>query len=306
MPSLRVHSSQVPPEALFITGAVSQYLGAALAVELFDHLTPGAVALLRVFGAAAVIICWRSLWSVGLGRRRHGHTQGRRFFADWTRADLAWAAAFGSTLALMNLSIYVALAELPLGNAVALEFLGPIVVAALGARTRKSLLSVALALAGVVVLAGLQADGTAKGVVFALLAGGFWAGYIVLGHRVAHRGLSIDGLGIAMLIGAVVISPFGVSEIGGAVSDPAILALALATGVASNVIPYGIDQLVMRRLSRTRFALLQALLPVTAALVGLVLLAQRPELSDLAGIGLVIVAIALSSRDRRADALKPG
>ncbi|HCB34209.1 MAG TPA: EamA family transporter [Acidimicrobiaceae bacterium] len=282
-------SHRVPPEALFALGGVSQYLGAAVAVELFDRLAPGGVALLRVLGAAAVIVVWRRSW--------------RR---SWTRADLAWAVAFGSTLALMNLSIYVAIAELPLGNAVALEFLGPIVVAAAGARSARSLLSVAVALAGVVVLAGLQAGGTGKGVAFALAAGGFWAGYIVLGHRVARRGLSVDGLGVGMLAGALVIAPFGAGEMGAALASPAVLALALATGVASNVIPYGIDQVVMGRISRTRFALLQSLLPVTAAVVGFVLLSQRPTAADVAGIGLVIAAIALSSRDRRADAAHHG
>ncbi len=309
---------QIPAEAFFVTGAISQYLGAALAVELFDHLAPRGVALLRVLGAAVVILLvrglvrsriWRGGWRMSRQQQSGSQQQGGSRQPprhSWTRADLGWAAAFGSTLALMNLSIYIALGELPLGNAVALEFLGPIVVAAVGSRSRRSLLAVALSLVGVAVLAGLQAEGSAKGVGFALLAGAFWAGYIVLGHRVAHRGLSFDGLGVAMLIGAVVILPFGASELGAAVSDPAILVLALATGVASNAIPYGIDQAVMRQLSRTRFALLQALLPVTAVLVGLVALAQRPGLSEMLGIGLVIVAIALSSRDRRADPAQAG
>ncbi len=289
---MRLRPSQVPAEALFIIGALSQYLGAAVAVELFSDLTPGGVALLRVLGAAVVLLVLRRAW------RRNWWAQRQQ---RWSGADWAWAAAFGATLALMNLSIYVSIAELPLGNAVALEFLGPITVAAIGSRTARSLLSVSLALVGVVVLAGLQTDGSVKGVAFALLAGGFWAGYIVLGHRVAHREPSVDGLGIAMLIGAFVISPFGVSELGNAIGNPVVLLLALATGMASNVIPYGIDQSVMRRLNRTRFALLQALLPATAAVVGIVLLAQRPAVSDVVGICLVISAIVLGSHNRRPD-----
>lgn len=298
---------QVSPEALFIAGGVSQYLGAVIAVEMFDRLAPSGVALLRVLSAALLIIIWRQPWVKSRLPRRSSrppwHSTHRPLR---TRLDLAWVAAFGTAVAAMNLSIYIALDNLPLGNAVALEFLGPIVVAAVGSRSARGVLSVALSLIGVVVLAGLQAEGTATGVVFALLAGGFWASYIVLGHRVARRDLSVDGLGVGMLIGAIVISPFGVGELSTALASPELLALALVTGVASNVIPYGIDQVVMRQLSRTRFALLQALLPVIAVLLGLLLLAQQPSVSDLVGIGLVIVAIALSSRSRRADASRHG
>ena len=266
---------ELAPEALFIVGAVSQYLGAAVAATLFDELAPGGVALLRVLGAAAMIVLLRRSW-----RRR------------WEPAMLARAAAFGVSLAAMNLCFYLAMDRLPLGNAVAIEFIGPIAVAAAGARSLRSAGALVLAVSGVVVLAGVEAESTTPGVAFALLAGAFWAGYILLGHRVARSPTSVDGLGLGMLAGAVAISPFGAAAVGGALGSPLVLALAVTTGLLSNVIPYRIDQAVMRRVDPHRFAVLQALLPVTATVVGLAALAQVPSGQELLGIGLVIVAIA--------------
>ncbi len=267
--------STLAPEPLFMAGAVSQYLGAAVAATLFDELAPGGVALLRVLGAAAMIVALRRSW-----RRR------------WQAGELARAAAFGVSLAAMNLCFYLAMDRLPLGNAVAIEFIGPIAVASAGARTLRSAGALVLAVSGVVVLAGVESEGTVRGVAFALLAGVFWAGYILLGHRVARSPASLDGLGLGMLVGAVVISPFGATAVGGALDSPLVLVLGLATGLLSNVIPYRIDQAVMRRVDPHRFALLQALLPVTATVVGLAALSQVPSGQELVGISLVIAAIA--------------
>ena len=272
-----MRSRVIAPEALFMVGAVSQYLGAAVAAALFDELAPGGVALLRVLAAAAIIVLLRRSW-----RRR------------WERAVLIRAAAFGVSLAAMNLCFYLAMDRLPLGNAVAIEFTGPVVVAAIGARTLRSAGALVLAIAGVLVLAGVETEGTAAGVGFALLAAAFWAGYILLGHRVARSPTSVDGLGLGMLVGAVAISPFGATAVGGALDSPLVLVLGAATGLLSNVIPYRIDQTVMRRVDPHRFALLQAILPATATVVGLAALAQVPSGQEALGIGLVIAAIAAS------------
>ncbi len=274
---------ELAPEGLLMVGTVSQYLGAAVAVVLFDELAPGGVALLRVLAAGVVIVALRRSW-----RRR------------WQARELGRAAAFGVSLAAMNLCFYLAMDRIPLGNAVAIEFTGPVVVAALGARTLRSAGAVVLAVTGVLTLAGVESEGTAAGVGFALLAAGFWAGYILLGHRVARSPASVDGLGIGMLVGAVAITPFGASAVGGALDAPLVLALGLATGILSNVIPYRIDQAVMRQIDPHRFALLQALLPVTATIVGLAALAQVPSGQELLGIGLVMVAIA-GSRPTEAE-----
>lgn len=270
-------SSRFSPEALFAVGAVSQYLGAATAFELFDEMGPGTVALLRVAGAGAVVVLLRRSW-----RRR------------WSRIELAWTAAFGIVLASMNLFFYFAIERVPLGNSVAIEFIGPIAVAAFGTRTARSGWALALAVAGVVALAGFAPPEAQLGALFSLIAGALWAGYIVLGHRVARSGMAVDGLGVGMLIGAVAISPAGIGGLDAGVAAPLLLAGGVAAGVLSNVIPYGIDQLVMQRLARARFALLQALLPVMATLIGLVWLRQVPSLREVAGIAAVIAAIIIN------------
>jgi len=276
----------VSPEALFAVGAVSQYLGAATAFELFDELGPGTVALLRVAGAGAVLVLLRRSW-----RRR------------WSRTELAWTAAFGAALASMNLFFYLAIERVPLGNSVAIEFIGPIAVAAFGTRTLRSSGALVLAIGGVVALAGFASPEAQLGALFSLIAGALWAGYIILGHRVARAGMAVDGLGVGMLVGALVISPVGIIDglggagaggLGAAMGAPMLLLGGVAAGVLSNVIPYGIDQLVMQRLARARFALLQALLPVTATLIGLVWLSQVPSVREAIGIVAVIAAIVIN------------
>jgi inner membrane transporter RhtA len=255
------------------------YLGAAIAVVLFATIPAGTVALLRVIGAGSILVVIRRSW--------------RR---NWTREKLVQAAVFGSVLAAMNLSFYLAIDRLPLGNAVAIEFLGPVAVAAIGARGTRNRAALALALSGVVLLAGVTPEGTLPGVGFALLAAALWAGYIVLGDRVARSGSGVDGLGVGMLIGAVVIAPVTASGLVGLVAVPLLVLLALATGLLSNAIPYAIDQVVLTKLDRSRFAFLQSLLPVTATVVGLIALAQRPSLAELTGILLVAFAVLLAGR----------
>jgi inner membrane transporter RhtA len=282
-PSGEAVSWQLPdrwrPEPLFALGAVSMYLGAAIAVVLFATIPAGTVALLRVIGAGSILVVIRRSW--------------RR---NWTREKLVQAAVFGSVLAAMNLSFYLAIDRLPLGNAVAIEFLGPVAVAAIGARGTRNRAALALALSGVVLLAGVTPEGTLPGVGFALLAAALWAGYIVLGDRVARSGSGVDGLGVGMLIGAVVIAPVTASGLVGLVAVPLLVLLALATGLLSNAIPYAIDQVVLTKLDRSRFAFLQSLLPVTATVVGLIALAQRPSLAELTGILLVAFAVLLAGR----------
>lgn len=270
---------RVPAEALFVLSGVSQYAGAAIAVLTFDYLAPAGVAWWRVVGAGVIIVVIRRSW-----RRA------------WDRRSLILAGAFGITLAAMNLSFYLSIDRLPLGNAVAIEFLGPTAVAALGTRTRRSWGALILVVVGVLVLADLQWELEPLGVVFALASAGFWAGYIVLGARVAHEGGAVDGLGVGMLVGAAAIAPFGLGAGLAALVTPWVVGLALATAVLSNVVPYGLDQVILRRLSRHRFALLLALLPVTATLTGVVALGQLPSVVEVAGIGLVVFGIGISDR----------
>ncbi|HWC26779.1 MAG TPA: EamA family transporter [Solirubrobacteraceae bacterium] len=269
---------RLPPQALFVLGAISQYVGAALAVLLFAAVPAAGVAWLRVVTAAAVLVAWRRPW-----RTR------------WSRARLGLVAAFGFALALMNLCFYLSIDRLPLGTAVAIEFCGPIAVAALGSRTRRAAAALALAGAGVLALADVHIAGSPLGFALAAAAGAFWAAYIVLGHRVAaDAGIRAqDGLALAMAIGAAGLAPVLVVSAVPALTSPPLLAACLAVGVTSSVVPYALEQIAMRRLARARFALLLALLPATAAAIGAIVLGQVPGLVEAAGIALVVIAASL-------------
>jgi inner membrane transporter RhtA len=269
---------RLPPQALFVCGAISQYVGAALAVLLFASVPAAGVAWLRVVAAAAVLVAWRRPWRT-----------------TWTGARLRLVAAFGMTLAVMNLCFYLAIDRLPLGTTVAIEFCGPIFVAALGSRTRRDVLAVALGAAGVLALADVHLTGSPGGFALAAAAGVLWGAYVVLGHRVAadREIRPQDGLALAMAIGAAGLAPLLVVSAVPALVDPVLLAACLAVGVASSFVPYALEQVAMRRLPRARFALLLALLPATAALVGAIVLGQVPGVLEAVGIALVVAAASL-------------
>jgi inner membrane transporter RhtA len=272
--------ARLPAHWLFVLGATSQYVGAALAVLLFASVPAAGVAWLRVVAAAALLVAWRRPW-----RTR------------WTGPRLRLVSAFGLALALMNLCFYLAIDRLPLGTAVAIEFCGPIAVAALGSRTRRDAAALGLGAVGVLALADVHVAGSPGGFALAAAAGALWAAYIVLGHRLAAdaRIRPQDGLAVGMAIGALGLAPVLVSSAVPALSSPALLAACLLVGVASSVVPYALEQIAMRRLPRARFALLLALLPATAAIVGAAVLGQVPGLVEVGGIALVVLAASLRS-----------
>jgi inner membrane transporter RhtA len=268
------------PEALFVLSAVSQYFGAAIAVSVFDEVEPQTVAWFRVIGAALVLL------AVARGVHR-----------GWTRRQLLGAAIFGVATALMNMFFYLAIDRIDLGKGVAIEFLGPIAVAAAMTRTSRNAAALVLAVGGVATLGGVEIGDNALGVVFVLAASAMWAAYIVAGSRIAQLGRGLGPLAVGLAIGAVALTPFGAPWSGPVWASPALLALCLLTGVFSNAIGYGIDQFVLRRIPIRRFSLLLALLPVTALVVGWVALDQRPSVVDLVGISFVLAGVALQERD---------
>ena len=286
-----VTRERVPAPVLFVIGGVSMYAGAALAVGLFAVLPPTVVALLRMLGAAAVLLAWR----------RPGR-------AAWRGARLLRAGAFGGATALMNVAFYEAIARLPLGTVVAIEFCGPVLVAAVASRRPRDVGAVVLAAAGVLLIADVRWSGSPSGVLWALAAAAMWALYILLGKRVASAGNGLDDMAVGFAVAAVVLSPLllvgGVAPLA-ALTDPLLLLLAVGVGVLSSVVPYVLDQLVLRRVGRARFAVLLALLPATATVVGLVALAQVPGALEALGIAAVVAAVALRSRDGDEPAAPP-
>jgi len=272
--------STAPPEGLFLLSAVSQYIGAAIAVSVFDDVAPQAVAWLRVVGAAVALL----IVSPG-------------FHRGWTRGQLVGTAVFGVATALMNLFFYLAIERIDLGKSVAIEFIGPIAVAAATTRNVRNGLALALAMIGVVTLGGIEVGDEPLGVAFILLASALWATYIVVGSRVAQADRGVAGLGVGLAIGAVALTPVGAPWSGPVWVSPTLLLLCCATGVFSNAIGYGIDQHVLRRIPIRRFSVLLALLPVTALVVGWIALDQRPGALDLAGMALVLAGVAIQERD---------
>ena len=272
-----------PPELLFVVSASAQYAGAVVAVNLFDEVSPATVAWIRVLTAGAVLLAFSA---------RHGH-------ARWTRHDATWAGIFGVATALMNMFFYLAIDRLPLGKGVTIEFIGPITVAALRTRTLRNTFALALAAVGVVVLGGVELGNEPLGLVFILLASSMWAGYIVIGSRVAMADRGMAGLGLGLVIGGFAIAPVGLLDASRAFSSWHVFLGAALVGVLSNAIGYGIDQGTMRRIPVRRFSVMLALLPVTAAVFGFLFLGQNPSTIDLLGMLLVLAGVAAQERDTR-------
>ncbi len=277
-------SSAMPAPLIFVVSAIAQYLGASVAVRLFGDLAPSTVAWLRVAVAAICLIAWR-----------------RPRLRAWTRRQILVALSFGVVTLGMNVVFYEAIARLPLGTAVAMEFIGPVAIAALGSRTVRDLSGLLLAVLGIVLLADVRWDGHALGVVFAIGAGILWAAYIVLGKVVADSSRGIDGLAVGLCGAALVTSPMALTT-GAVWQAPSLLLFAIAVGVLSSALPYALDQVVLARMGRDGFALLLAILPATAAIIGVVVLRQIPTPVEVVGIVLVIIAVWVSqSRWRSAQ-----
>jgi inner membrane transporter RhtA len=265
------------PELYFVGSAVFHYLGPAFAVLLFVRVDVLGVAWLRIASAALIFALWRRPWRVLRGSARN--------------LLLGW----GAVLAVMNCCFYSAIDRLPLGTVATIEFLPVVLLAAIGARTARNFAALAVAVPGVYLITGVRLEGEPLGVALAFANAVLFAAYIVLAHRVArHPGVrGIDGLAAAMLVAAVVVTPIAGWQAAPAVLDPVAVLAGIGVGVSSSVIPYVFDQLAMARLSRATYALMVALLPATATVIGVVILGQVPSPVEVLGVLLVIGGVAL-------------
>jgi len=268
------------PEAFFVGSAIFHYLGPAFAVLLFARVEPLGVAWLRIASAAAVFALWRRPWRRLAGLDRDGRKV---------------VLALGAVFALMNVCFYVAIDRLPLGTVAAIEFLPVIGLAALGARTPRNAFALALAVFGVYLLTDVELEGEPVGLVFAFLNAALFALYIVLAHRLSRiPGIGrIDSLAAAMLVAAVCVTPLVGWSAAPGLLDPVALAAGIGVGIASSVVPYVFDQLAMARLRRATYSLLVSLLPATATVVGILVLSQLPSWIEVAGVALVVSAVAV-------------
>lgn len=277
---------RVPAHLYFIVSAVFHYLGPAFAVLLFARVEPLGVAWLRIATAALIFAVWRRPWRYFLRQGAAGR---------WNTVGL------GVVLGCMNICFYLAIDRLPLGTVGAIEFLGPIALALAGTRTSRNVVALAVAVAGVWMLTHVRLAGAPMGFVFAFANCTLFMLYIVLGHRAAKDGggEGIDRLAAAMLVALLVAMPFGLHDAAVALTRPGLFAAGVGIGISSSVIPYVCDQLAMARLPRATFALLLALLPATASVIGIVVLHQIPGSIEMAGIVLVIVGVKLHRVSRR-------
>jgi inner membrane transporter RhtA len=271
---------RIHPTLLVLAGIASVQFGAAFAKSLFDELGPGGTVFLRVLFAALVLAAISRPATRGLSG------------SDWRLIAL-----FGLSLAAMNLAFYESLDRIPLGVAVTLEFVGPLGVAIAGSRRALDLAWVALAAAGIVLLSDFgTADLDRFGMALALVAGGFWAAYILLSVRVGRRFSGGTGLALAMGVGAVMLVPVGVADAGGELLVPWILAATLAVAILSSAIPYGLEMEALRRLPTPVFGVMMSIEPAVAALAGFLLLDEGLATHELVAILLVVAASAGAAR----------
>lgn len=275
----------MPPPALILLGIVCVQAGAGLAKHLFDQLPPSAIVLMRLLTSAVVlgVLCRRALRGV---LRAH------------SRRDLAVAAAFGLTLAVMNFSIYQSMARIPLGIAVTIEFLGPLVVSIAASRRLLDLVWAVLAFGGVIMLARGGGDVTPTGVAFGLLAAACWATYIVLSAATGRRFAGSTGLALASVVGTIAILPVGGAAGGTTLLEPRMLIFGVCVGLLSSVIPYSLELEALRRVPARVFGILMSLEPAVAALIGLIVLGEVLDVREWAAIGCVIIACAGATRSR--------
>ncbi len=282
---MAMDGTRLPPHAYFLVSAVFHYLGPAFAVLLFARVDVLGVAWLRIAAAGLVFALWRRPWRVW----SRLDARGRRLVVGW-----------GAVLALMNSAFYLAIDRLPLGTVAAIEFLPVIVLAAVAARTARNAAALALAVVGVWLLTDVRLVAEPWGFAFAGVNAVLFALYIVLGHRVARNPAvsGVDGLALAMLVACAVAAPIGLLDAVPAFTDPVAIAAGIGVGISSSVIPYVCDQLAMARLPRATYALMVSLLPATATVIGILVLAQVPAAAELAGVVLVVAAVAVH-RERR-------
>jgi inner membrane transporter RhtA len=264
----------IPPTALVFLAIVSVQSGSVVATHLFGQVQPTGAAMLRIAIAALVgLVIWRP--------RPHRHAPG----------DLLLAILFGLTLAALTGTFYLALDRLPLGIAVTVEFLGPLGVAVAGSRRALDILWVVLAAGGIVLLTpwtGTHLD--TAGAIFGLLAGVFWAAYIVLSSRVGRVYPGGQGLAMAMVVGGLALLPFGIAGGGWHLLDPRLLLGGLVVACLSSVIPYSLELEALRSLPTRVFGVLMSLEPAAAALIGFIGLQQTLGLWAITAVILVSLA----------------
>jgi len=284
VPSLSL--SRVPAPLMVLASIVSVQCGSAVARGVFDDLGAAGITLLRLALSALLLL---ALLRPGVG--------------SWTKRSWRAAVLLGCVLAGMNLVFYLSLRTVPLGVAVTVEFVGPLLLALVQTRRIVDLLWALLAAGGVVLLGSdTSSDIPVSGLALALLAGLFWAGYILASAHVGQVLPGVDGLAVALAVATVLVLPFGISGASAVLDRPSLLLPACAVALLSSVVPYGLELSALRRIPTRVFGILMSMEPAAAALSGLVILDQalgRREIAALLMVSLASVGVTLGSRDGR-------
>lgn len=278
-------TARLPPVWLVVIGIVSVQLGAGFAKNLFDDAAPVTVVWLRLVTSAAVLVLLA-----------------RPVLAGHSRSDWAVMAGYGVSLAVMNWAIYESFARLPLGVAVTIEFVGPLSIALLGSRRLRDLAWAGLAATGVVLLGATPGDLDLVGVLFALLAGGAWAAYILLSAQTGRRWAGLSGLATASVVAALLVSPIVLSRHVDEISQLDVVVVGALVGLLSSVVPYTCELIALRSLSTSVFGILMSLEPAAAALAGLVVVREVLSPVQVLAMACVVVASVGATRSGAAAA----
>ena len=281
--------NRIPPVWLVVWGIISVQVGAAIAKDLFHLVPPTALVWLRLFTSAIILL-------IMARPRLPGHS----------RRDWLIVLGFGVSLMTMNCAIYQSFARIPLGIAVTIEFLGPLAVAVIGSRRLRDLIWVLLAATGVALLGASRATLSLAGVGFALLAGLGWACYILLSAQTGRRWPGLTGLALASMVGAIALAPPAILDAGSRLLNPTVLALGVAVGLLSSVIPYSFELMALRRIPPRVFSILMSLEPAAAALAAMIVLGEILTLIQWLAMACVVIAsIGASSTSTTLDQPAP-
>lgn len=270
----------VPPHSWFGISAIFHYLGPSFAVLLFPSVGVLGIAWLRMAFATLIFA---------------PVTHPIQTLSQSSKQIRLWLCGLGLSIAVMNTSFYLALDRLPMSVVASIEFIGIIVLAVHGLRTKRNLLALLITSIGVLVLVNLRWSSDLLGLFWVALNSVAFVSYIVIGHKLAASGATagIARLGTAMFIATFILLPIGFKEATATFLSPLLLFAGLGVAICSSVIPYSCDQLAMSRLPRSSFALMLALLPASATIIGALVLGQFPSNQDLVGILIIIIGIAI-------------
>ncbi|MBQ4864258.1 DMT family transporter [Pseudoalteromonas sp. MMG013] len=265
--------------ACLLCAMITIQSGASIAKQLFPFVGPEGTTAYRL-GFSALILCL--------------------IFRPWRRLPRNWKPIiiYGLCLGGMNITFYYAIERIPIGIGVALEFTGPLAVALFSSKRKRDYLWVAFAMLGIVLLLPdiNSADGLDPvGVILALVAGAFWAGYILFGKKIGNQGSGGATVALGMTVAAIVLVPYGVTLQGSALLDWQLLPLGIMIGLLSSALPYSLEMVALRNMSAQSFSIMMSLEPAIAALAGLLILAEMLTLLQWTAVFMVITASLGSS-----------